>query len=250
MKWLHLTRLVPRKSCGPRWEKSTLKMFRISRKIAISSKSQTVGRLSEEYERLKNNILSLNSDEAIKTIMVTSSVSREGCSTVAANLAITLAQSNLLKVLIIDGNFRHPTLHLAFGLEKNIGLSDLVLGDIDIQDVLRKTKLPNLSLITTGDFNGNPIEVLGSINLKGLIVRLKGQFDYIIWDSAPINTYAEASILASQIDGIVLVVHAGRTRWEVVQNAKQQLEMVHATISGVVLNRKKYVIPKFLYKRL
>jgi capsular exopolysaccharide synthesis family protein len=153
-------------------------------------------------------------------------------------------------VLIIDGNFRHPTLHLAFGLEKNIGLSDLVLGDIDIQDVLRKTKLPNLSLITTGDFNGNPIEVLGSINLKGLIVRLKGQFDYIIWDSAPINTYAEASVLASQVDGVVLVVHAGRTRWEVVQNAKQQLEMAHATIGGIVLNRKKYVIPKFLYKRL
>ncbi len=231
-------------------EKGAFRIPEVSRKMSTASKYRTRWNISGEYERLKNNILSLNSERAVKTIMVTSSVSKEGCSTVVSNLAMTLAKNSSLNVLLIDGNFRHPTLHLAFRVENKTGLSDLILGNVDISEAIKKTNLPNLSVITSGDFRGNPIEVLESINLKGLTVRLEGQFDYIILDSAPINTYADASILASQVDGVILVVHAGRTRWEVVQNAKRQLEMVHASISGVVLNRKKYVIPKFLYKRL
>lgn len=203
-----------------------------------------------EYERLKNNILSLNSEGAVKTIMLTSSVSREGCSTVASNLAKTLAKNSSLKVLIIDANLRRPTLHEAFDVENNIGFSDLVLGDTDVGEAVRKTELPNLSLITAGDFSRNPIEVLESCKLKALIAKLKDEFDYLIFDSAPINTCPDAAILASQVDGVILVVHAGKTRWEVAQNAKDQLERSHANIIGIVLNRRRHVIPGFLYKRL
>ncbi|MHC4570468.1 MAG: CpsD/CapB family tyrosine-protein kinase [Planctomycetota bacterium] len=203
-----------------------------------------------EYERLKNNILSLNSEGAVKTIMLTSSVSREGCSTVASNLAKTLAKNSSLKVLIIDANLRRPTLHEAFDVENNIGFSDLVLGDTDVGEAVRKTELPNLSLITAGDFSRNPIEVLESCKLKALIAKLKEEFDYLIFDSAPISTCPDAAILASQVDGVILVIHAGKTRWEVAQNAKDQLERSHANIIGIVLNRRRHVIPGFLYKRL
>ncbi|MCK4789617.1 MAG: polysaccharide biosynthesis tyrosine autokinase, partial [Desulfobacteraceae bacterium] len=230
-------------------EKSAFRIV-VSRKMSTASKHRASWNLSGEYERLKNNILSLNSERAVKTIMVVSSVSKEGCSTVASNFAMTLAKNSSLNVLLIDGNFRHPTLHVAFRVENKTGLSDLVLGNADISEAIKKTNLPNLSMITSGDFRENPIEVLESSNLKGLIVKLKDQFDYLILDSAPVNTYSDSCILASQVDGVILVIHAGKTRWEVAQNAKRQLEMTHATILGVVLNRKKYVIPTFLYKRL
>jgi len=231
-------------------EKGAFRIPVVSRKMSTASKHRASWNLSGEYERLKNNILSLNSERAAKTIMVVSSVSKEGCSTVVSNFAMTLAKNSSLNVLLIDGNFRHPTQHVAFRVENKTGLSDLVLGNADISEAIKKTNLPNLSMITSGDFRGNPIEVLESSNLKGLIVKLKDQFDYLILDSAPVNTYSDSCILASQVDGVILVIHAGKTRWEVVHNAKRQLEMVHATISGVVLNRKKYVIPAFLYKRL
>jgi len=204
----------------------------------------------EECERLKNNILSLNFGGTVKTIMITSSVNGEGCSTMALNLAETLAKNKTLNVLLIDGNLRHPTLHKFFDLENNAGLSDLILNRVSSADVFKRTRLPNLSIITSGDCNVNPDEIFESHKVRSFLAELKGRFNFLIFDSPPVNKYPDAHILAAQVDGVLLVVHAGKTRWEVAQKSKEQLEMAHANILGVVLNRRKYVIPRFLYKRL
>lgn len=204
----------------------------------------------EECERLKNNILSINSEGTIKTIMLVSSVIGEGCSTVASNLALSLAKHRTLKTVLIDGNFRHPTLHNFFEIENRIGLSDFISRNEKVEGVLKKTKLPNLSVIPSGAANSNPTEYFESKELKDLILKLKGEFNYLIFDSAPIITYPDSLILASQMDGIILVVQAERMRWEAIQKVKEQLELTHANILGVVLNKKKYVIPEFIYKRL
>lgn len=204
----------------------------------------------EEYEKLANNIASLNPEGTMKTIMITCSVSGEGSSTVAANLAVSLSKNKTLKTLLVDGNFRRPTLHKHFGLENKFGFYDLILGEKDPEGVLKRTKWPTLLVITSGEINNNPNEIFEPHGLKYLISKLKEEFNYLIFDSAPITTYPDSLVLASRMDGIILVVQADKTRWEVAQKVKEQLEMVQANILGVVLNGRRYVIPKFLYKRL
>lgn len=204
----------------------------------------------EEYEKLKTNLLSLNSENPIKTIMVSSAAAREGTTTVASNLAVTMAKKSTLKILLVDANLRHPNLNKFFALENKGGLSDLILGKIEISDVLKKTELPNLSVITSGACNLNHLEIFESERLKDIIKSLRNQFDHLIFDSVPINVYPDAQILASKLDGVVLVVRAGKTRRQVVQKAKEQLQRVNANIVGIILNRRKYVIPKLFYNRL
>ncbi len=227
---------------------------RTSEKVIFGDRSVPIAikRLGlEEYERLKNNILSLGSGKAIKTIMVSSSVAGEGCSTVAAHLAISLAKNSLFKVLLIDVNLRHPTLHKSFGLKNNMGLSDLILSKAGINDVLKKTDFPNLLVMPSGKNKKiDPPQIFESQKLKALIGKLKDECNYLVFDSPPVSTYPDATILASQMDGVVLVVHAEKTRWEVAQRVKEQLEMANTNILGVLLNKKKYVIPKFIYNRM
>jgi len=161
-----------------------------------------------------------------------------------------MAKSNALKILLVDGNLRHPTLHAAFKCKKGRGLSNVIMGDADIKDVVRETALQNLSLITAGNSDVDPMDVLESCRFEELVAKLKDKYDYLVFDSPPINAYSDASILSHRVDGVIFVVRAGKTRWEVAQSAKEQLERSHANIIGVVLNRKKYIIPRFLYRRL
>lgn len=204
----------------------------------------------EEYERLKTNLLSLRSEDTVKAIMVSSSTAREGTSTVTSNLALTMAKNSALKILLVDANLRHPTLHTAFKLSKDRGLSDVLIGDAEIQDVARETTLRNLSLITAGNSDVSPIDVLESHSLEKLVAQLRDEYDYLIFDSAPINTYSDASIITRQVDGVILVVRSGKPRREVVQKAKEQLQRLDANIVGIVLNRRRYIIPKLFYNRL
>ena len=227
---------------------------RTSEKVIFGDRNvpvKTKGLGLEEYERLKNNILSLGSGKAIKTIMVSGSVAGEGCSTVAAHLARSLAKNSVFKVLLIDGNLRHPTLHKSFGLKNNVGLSDLILSKAGINDVFKKTDFPNLLVMPSGkNKKTDPPQIFESQKLKTLIGKLKDECNYLVFDSPPVSTYPDSTILASQMDGVVLVVHAEKTRWEVAQRVKEQLEMANTNILGVLLNKKKYVIPKFIYNRM
>ena len=239
---------------GEKYKPSVNSDLITSEKVIFGDRSvpvETKGLGLEEYERLKNNILSLGSGKAIKTIMVSSSVAGEGCSTVAAHLARVLAKNSVFKVLLIDGNLRHPTLHKSFGLKNNMGLSDLTLSKAGINDVLKKTDFPNLLVMPSGKNNKiDPPQILESQKLKTLIEKLKDECNYLVFDSPPVSNYPDATILAPQMDGVILVVHAEKTRWEVAQRVKEQLEMANANILGVLLNKKKYVIPRFIYNRM
>ncbi len=204
----------------------------------------------EECERIKNCILSINPERKMKTIMITSSVSGEGSSTVASNLAVSLSRNRTLKTLLVDVNSRRPTLHKHFDLENKFGFYDLIFGKKGAEGVLKRTRWPNLLVITSGEINSNPSEMLEPQGLKHLLSRLKEEFNYLIFDSPPITAYPDALLLAPQMDGVILVVQAERVRWEVVQEVKEQLELIHANIVGVVLNKRKNYIPEFIYKRL
>lgn len=124
------------------------------------------------------------------------------------------------------------------------------MDDLDPGLALRDTRRESLKLITCGQAPANPTWLLGSQRMEGLIETLRQRFDYVILDSAPVVSYPDSVALNRYMDGVILVVRAGKTRWEVVQKGQASMEKAGANILGVVLNRRKFAIPKAVYDRL
>jgi len=206
--------------------------------------------IPEEYQELKSSILI--SEKTIKTLMISSSTRKEGTSTVGVDLAIALARDSNLKILLIDGNLRHPVLHDIFDLEKDNGLCELSLSEIRVEAAIKKTPIPNLAIITSGKDYSDISQIFESKGpeMEIWMKMLKESFDYILFDSTPLNLYPDSLFLAAQVDGVIFVIQAEKTRREVTKKAKERLEKVKANIIGVVLNKKRYHIPQAVYRRL
>lgn len=152
--------------------------------------------------------------------------------------------------LLVDGNLHQPSLNRYFGLEVENGLSEIIEENRDWNQYAKPVKDSNLKVITAGQSRINPAELLGSDRFRGLVREWKHEFRYVIFNSPPILTYVDSLSLASVVDGVVLVVRAGQTRWDTAQNAKRKLTAAQANLLGVTLNRRKMDIPDGLYKRL
>jgi capsular exopolysaccharide synthesis family protein len=174
-------------------------------------------------------------DQPLKRLLVTSSDPQEGKTTVATNLAITMAQSGS-RTLLIDTDMRRPRIHRAFGLPNDAGMSNLIVGQMRPDEVIKETVVPNLYVLPCGPIPPNPAELVHTQRFKQLLVELDGKFDRIILDSPPVAAVTDALILSDEVDGVVLVVKAGRTMREVVLRTKQSLDDVNARIFGVVMN--------------
>ena len=204
----------------------------------------------EQYQQLKASLLNRYPDLRHKVIMIVSSTENEGCTTTAVNLAKALASDDKIKVLLIDGNLRSSSLHQAFGLDNKNGLSDIVRGDSDTEQAIKKTDIENLFVVTGGKDAGNPASILDSQELKSLLDQLKERFDFVILDAPPVTLYSDSISLCSKVDGVISVVEAEKTKWEVAEEAKERLKAAGARILGGVLNKRKYHIPQAIYKRL
>lgn len=202
--------------------------------------------VSEAFRMLRTNLQFVGVDKPLKKIVITSSNPREGKSVVAANLAISIASTGS-KVLLIDADLRRPEVHKLFFLENYKGLSSLLAGDLKIDDVANETPVENLHIITSGPIPPNPAEILGSAKMNQFIEKASSVYDIIIFDSPPVNTVADASILSSIADGVILVVEAGVTAREAAILAKEQLEKINARILGVVLNKAKQSSEGYYY---
>lgn len=203
--------------------------------------------IAEAYRHLRTSLLLSSAGQPPKTILVTSSQPSEGKTTTGVNLAVMLAQTGA-EVLVIDCDLRRPRVHVHFGVANAPGLTNYLSGESDLDSVLQvNEKLPQLKLLTSGPIPPNPAELLGSNEMRKLLSELTDRFTHIIIDSPPAISFTDASVLSTLVDGVILVVHGGRSSRAVVRRAKQQLLDVGANIFGIVLNNVKLESQDYYY---
>ncbi len=191
--------------------------------------------MAESFRTIRSNILLSRQNRSPRVIQVCSAMHGEGKSTVSVNLASIMAAAGE-RILLIDGDMRRPRLHKAFEVPNTRGLSSLITKKADLADVLRKTKIPNLSFIPSGPLYSNPGEMLGSTAMFNLMTGLREQFDRVLIDCPPYLGIADASLLTPLSDGVVLVVRSGKTIKDAVHKIKKNMDTIKAEILGVVLN--------------
>lgn len=192
------------------------------------------GSRSEAYRQLRTNLQFAAVDHMPKTIVVTSAQAGEGKSSVAGNLAIAMSQVGN-RVCLVDGDLRRPSLASYFGLAGDVGLSTTLVGHIGVDEVTQPAD-HNLWVITSGEIPPNPTELLSSHRFPKLLNELTDRFDLVVFDAPPTLPAADAVALAALADGVLFVVHAGKTGRHQVERALASLEQVHARILGLVLN--------------
>lgn len=192
--------------------------------------------LSEAYRNIRTSILLSFAGKPPKTMVISSPNPAEGKTTTAINTAITLSQTGG-RVIIIDADMRKPRIHNIFARDNGIGLSNFLSGNIELESIIRSSRVPNLYYIPSGPIPPNPSELLGSSLFKNMIQSLGNQFDQILFDSPPVLGFTDATILSTLVDGVILVVIGGKTPKESLQRAKEMLSQVDARILGVVINR-------------
>lgn len=193
--------------------------------------------VSEAFRTLRTNIQFSSIDKEIKTIIVTSSSPTEGKSTIAVNLAITIAQSDK-KVILIDCDLRKPRIHKLFGLNNLEGFTSVLMGEKRFSDVIYKYEgLENFNVVSSGPIPPNPAELLGSKKMKEFLDSIKEEYDIIILDTPPVGLVTDSAVLSTIVDSLILVSAVGQTDIEMVKRAKMLLDKVSANIIGVVLNK-------------
>lgn len=190
---------------------------------------------AEAYRTLRTNLQFSSLDKPLHTLLATSSAPDEGKSTTLANLAVTIAQSEQ-RVILVDCDLRRPTLHALFELPNEAGLTSMILSPEDAPIPLQETGVPGLSLLTSGPLPPRPADILGSRRMEAVIARLRAEADIVLFDTPPVVAVTDAAVLATRVDGVLLVFQAGKTSRDRARQARQILEKVKANIVGVVLN--------------
>lgn len=190
--------------------------------------------ISEAYRMLQANLRFLSSDKALKTLVITSSIPKEGKSEVSANLATAMAQSGR-RVLLIDADMRRPVQHHIWGLTNSIGLSNVIVEHIPPETVVQEV-LPNLHVLPAGVIPPNPVALLESKRMAALIANFSQEYDAVIFDTPPLSGTADAAVLGKMGDGVLLVVRPGAVDANHAEAAKEFLIQSNQHVLGIVIN--------------
>ena len=202
---------------------------------ALVVQNQPKSSVSEAFRGLRTAVHFSSLHRNSKVIMVTSSFPGEGKSTISSNLALTFAQSNN-RVLLMDCDLRRPSQNTIFQLSRTPGVTELLAGDIQLEDVLHTTGVHNISLLTAGTIPPNPAELLCSDSMRDLLNGLRDSYDIIIIDAPPVIPVTDAPLLTAFADMVVVVLESGRIPLKAAQRMKELLQSVQAPVAGFVLN--------------
>jgi uncharacterized protein involved in exopolysaccharide biosynthesis/Mrp family chromosome partitioning ATPase len=248
-----LSELPPEKNLFLRFKKSLLARWQTDeaseRYIRLMVYYKPNSPISECFRNIRTNIMSKNPP---KTIMVTSSNPKEGKTSTTINLGLTMSQEGQ-RTLLVSSDMRRPLIARTFGLPKNPGLSDIltgtatldesvrglsdmIMGELKMDDLIKSPAMKNLWILPSGNIPSYPAELLGSAEMDALIREMKGKFDVILFDAPPVLVVTDASVLAPKMDKIVLVYEIGKTSRHALSRTKSQLETMDGKIAGVILN--------------
>ena len=207
---------------------------------------------SESFRGIRTGILFSSADNAPQAILVSSAGPSEGKTVCAANLAITMAQAGS-SVILIDCDMRRPRLHKLFDTSRDTGISSVLVGSSELNDVVVKTGIANLDMIPSGPIPPNPSEILGSKKMEHLVEALRKKYTRIIIDSPPLTAVTDSALLSKTADGTILVIRAGETPRQVVQNGLSQLQgiggshILGAVLNGVITGKDSYYYYQYYY---
>ncbi len=193
---------------------------------------------AEAFRQVRTNLQFANVDRPVRSIVVTSSFAAEGKSTVATNLAIVFAEAGD-RVLLVEADLRRPRVADYLGLERAVGLTNVLAGQVAIDEVLQQWGTSNLTVLASGSIPPNPSELLGSDNIRDLFANLRERFEVIIIDTPPLLPVTDAAVASVLADGVVVVVRHGKTSTANLEQTAKTLRSVDARVLGVVLNMRK-----------
>jgi non-specific protein-tyrosine kinase len=231
--------------------KATVKATKNS-EAGLVAHSEPKSAAAEAYRTLRTNITFANPDKPVHTLLVTSTSPDDGKSTTIANLAITFAASGSPTVLV-DADLRRPHLHTIFGVSNEAGLTTMVAEMARTKDgsvpkvPLQSTQIENLQLLTSGPVPPNPAEILGSQRMNDLLAMLRNTAEYVLIDTPPVIAVTDAAVLAPKVDGVLIIINAGKTRRDLAIKARDILKQVNANILGVVLNNAEIDKSSYAY---
>lgn len=202
------------------------------------------------FSVIHDNLLASAGEKQLRSVLVCCASGGEGATTVAMGLAAAAAGKRVGQVLLIDGNCQRPRVCTAFGVATEGGLGDLVAGAMQADAVIKKTTVPNLSVMGAGVMPGDHIRALASPKLLSCLKQLTSNFQFILVDGPAVNPFPESALYAASVDRVLLVVHAGVTRAPVVAKAMARLSAAGCEKVDVILNRRTFAIPQAIYKRL
>jgi protein-tyrosine kinase len=202
--------------------------------------------ISEQYRTIRTNIQFSTVDEAIRSIVVTSTAPGEGKSTTVSNLAVVFAQQGK-KVLLIDADLRKPTTHYTFQLLNTKGLTNVLTKQIHFHEAVQDTVMENLNILTSGPIPPNPSELLASNAMKQLLKEAYKLYDLVLFDSPPILAVTDAQVLANLSDGSIMVTSSGFTDRDAAVKAKELLENAKSKLLGAILNNKQVNEKSYYY---
>jgi capsular exopolysaccharide synthesis family protein len=205
------------------------------------------------YQTIKSRVVMCAEEAGVKVLTLCSATPEEGCSTVLMNLGAALVKDIECRVVLVDANFRHPSLHSSFNLTAKPGFSDVIQDGTDVLEATKESVISNLFVLTSGVTIENPMSVFESGRLKDMIEVLRKEFDWVIFDCAPTKYFPDSSVLTRQLSGemgVVLVVRAEHKHAEIAAQAKEDMERAGGKVLGAVLNRQRYIIPELVYRRL
>jgi non-specific protein-tyrosine kinase len=195
--------------------------------------------ISEAFRTLRTNLEFSSLDKPLRSMVVTSAAPEEGKSTTLANLAVAIAQAGK-RVILVDCDLRRPSLHQLFNARATPGFTDMMRDDaLMSKPPLQDTTVQNLWLLTSGTIPPNPAELVASRRMGEVIAALQKQADIVLFDAPPVVAVTDAALLASKVDGVLLVVSAGKTKRDHAKKAKALLDKVNAHLIGTVLTNVK-----------
>ena len=198
-----------------------------------------------EFRRLLHRIKKNDNEAELKSLLITSAMLSEGKSTISSFLAVTAARQKGMKTLLIDADLRRPTVHKFFAMERDNGLTEILADNYNPVDMIKHTEMENLHIMTAGKRVPSPTDIFDAQSIGRIIDEMKFYYDIILVDCAPVLPVSDPMLLASKLDGIVLVVKAGATQKEVVERAVEILSTNNHRVLGIVLNNMNNSLPYY-----